>query len=509
MSLRFSVVTLVLGSLAACVGDNPEGSGSPNGSAVDAGNGSSGTTPVAPDGGRTATLALTASPTTLVRGASGTIAVALQWSGAPMPVSLSLEVPLALTAGSAQTTEATQNAASLELSAHADAPFSTVPVAVVARTLGADGALLARITVDVDIRGAVGTLDTSYGVAGVVDFNPADGRLADIALSDTGELFAAGDGGRMRRYDAAGVYDAGYDVYCYSPLGEDHFVYRNAIEPGPSGTWSVLVHHASGDYDVFGQCTMAAAPAQDFVQAELTHSDFETDTSLLGLVSLGPSTLVLQQLQSGQAKAKIYARDSATQPVSTWATGGTYELAASPPSIQPYNVVDFQYSAEHLFVLGNAAGEWSVDILGRNDGVSIGRVSVGAALRSFSRPSPTTGAVTLVKSGLRPCMAEIVPGVATAVPTGCGSDSDVRDAKAIYLRDGRRAVVALGATSTVWTFDAQGVPEAPLGGVDLQLPAVNFRLLKLYEDGNRRLVIGAASPDLPEPNQWLIRRYWL
>lgn len=508
MSVRWSVAVFVLGTVAACVGDNPEG-GETNGTVVDAGASSGGSPPVESDGATTSALALSAAPVTVVRGADGVIAVSLQWTGTPTGASLSLEVPLALTAGAAQTVDSAQTAVTLQLSAKADAAFSTVPVNVVARSLGSDGAVLARTVVQVEIRGALGTLDTSFGVAGVVDFTPADGRLADIALSDTGELFAIGEEGRLRRYDANGVFDAAYDVVCFSFLGEDHLAYRKTIELGPNGTWSVLVHDASGDYDVFSHCSMAAAPAQDFVQTDISASTFETDASLLGLVSLGASTLVVQELAAGQVKAKIYAVDSATLPVTSWASNGSYELSASLPSVQPFNVVDFQASAEHLFVLGNASGSWSVDVLGRTSGALVGRVAVGAGVRSISRPSPTTGAVTLVRSALRPCMSEIVPGLATAVPSVCPGDSDLRDAKAVYLRDGRRAVVALGAVSTLWTFDAQGLPEAPLEGVNLQLPAVNFRLLQIYEDADRRLVIGAASPELPAANEWLIRRYWL
>lgn len=497
------VTTCVLLLLAAaCVGDDVTSVGSSSSSTGSSGTGSSGTGD--PDGSpQSSTLTVTAPGIALVRGDSSAIQAVLSWSGPARSITLSLEAPLGFSVAPPQTIAPTETSASLQLSADAQAPYGSATVNVVARIEGSDA--IVKTPVAVDVRGVVGTLDTSYGNAGVVDFNPDNGALADVALADSGELLAVTEFGTLARYDAAGRLDTNYRQRCESTLGEDHMAYRHAIELGPNGTWSVIVHHASGDYDVFGHCTMAAAPDNSVTHDPIAHSNYEVPDSPLGLVSLGTSTLVIQDWAATSGPATVTALDANTERVTTWGSNGVVKLIATAPSVQPYRLSDFRASAENVFVLGEAAGSWSVDVLQRTTGALRGRVDVAPSLRTMSRPGPS-GAVTLVKSNAQPCLAEIVPGQQNPIPSRCDGDTDSRDALAVYLRDGRRAVVAVGMTTTLWFFDNAGTPLPPLNGYDLKTPLPDYHLVALYEDASRRLVIAAASNT---GRSWFVRRYWL
>lgn len=513
MTWRALLGTCVLVAAVSCVGDSPGPGGGPSQGLGDGGTDTADPTEAgAPVGTR---LDLVLEPTSVVRGQAGSLRVGLRWTGTPKPAIVSLEVPTQLEPGNPVTLDAAATETNLQFSAKGEAPYQSVEVSVLARSADPAAELLARATVQVSIRGPRGALDTTYGLAGEVQFDPQNGRLADAALADNGELFVAGDTGDMRRYDADGVLDPAFSEFCTAPTS-DHIVYRHAIQVGPGATWQMMIHHADADFDLFGRCSAAAAPSLAVTNEHSTASSYENENSLRGLIGLGPSSMIaLQRVQGNTITAKLIALDASTTPITAWGKEGKLEMLPSSGQ-QPYDIVDFQSSPTRIYVLGTAAitgsNGWDVTVIRRQDGGIAKRVPVGSGppdTRSLSRPN-AAGTVMLVKSTPRACLLDIGPeGEAGPSPTCFAHPSDERSVQGVFLRDGRRAIVALGSTSTLWTYDAQGAPEAPFDGIDLQLPAAGYQLQQLFEDAAGRLILAADGPAMQAEREWLIRRIWL
>ena len=120
------------------------------------------------------------------------------------------------------------------------------------------------------------------------------------------------------------------------------------------------------------------------------------------------------------------------------------------------------------------------------------------------------GSAVLIRSGSSmPCLMRFHADGTASASAACNvqTGADERPSGGVILADDRVAVVALGATSTLWVSDAAGLVGA--GSTLAELTASpTARVVRVFELSHERVLVLTQDPG-PGGSAWSIRCFWL
>lgn len=511
--------TGILATLAACVGDNPDSepsttsSSGSSGAGADAGGDGSAVTPPSTD------IELRVLPVETLRASTAVVRVeVVAREGAKLPLSLSLQ-GLADGLTSEETTRVLgteETGTSFSVDVDANATLGDHPLAIVVDGPGLQAPI--SLPAPFFVRGNKGQLDTTFGEGGVAKA-PASAQIADALMLPDGRLYAVGNlMPTAALYDADGklIPDFGVDGFQDVVIpGNDRSGYRgqwgmNAIRANGDGSVSVALHAYVStatvrlmrlDSSLSAPYTSSFVPdAQPTGSATLCNG--ESDWTLA--YGIGFRTLNNGATNCDETRPDILAHDANSTALWSFGTQGSVEVADiySPDSVRLVGT-SLRMTAT---AISGARGLHSVNL----DSAERASVDLQASTGTFdlSEPSAEGALLAILPTASDPCLTKITPG-GTLDPTMAGACRtsatwDQRRSGGTFLAAGGYAVVAVGATSTVWT-GANGTTDSGVA-IDGLNGGTTTRVLHVFEASHGRVVVVTREPS---NKPWNIVRVWL
>lgn len=382
------------------------------------------------------------------------------------------------------------------------------------------------VPIPIQVRGAPGSLDTSFGAGGSAVRVP-NGMIGDVMVDAEGRYVIAGgynapaDAMLMARLTPTGQMDPSFGtaglLRWSAPFGYNaHYemrpgYYRRALREHRDG-YSLTAYLES---DQKGLVVHSETPQAGTAPVIVPASMPETN---LGNVAGGPR--VIRDVRSAEndggffhfrTGCRVERRFVGNQLDINWGNGGGVELWAAGGC----TIVDAVDTPESLYVLMATSGVYRLTALDRDDGTNRYPSSpeVASGPVHLSRPNPE-GRVLAVY-GTTP--SEITRDGRPRVLKGTRFDAALEPRSAtssfpFYFADGSIGILVFGASPVLHRLTPEGEQLGPAAGVALQDPQFGqFKaVVEAFPDARGGLVLvypeGTAEPLF---EHWTIRRFWL